>query len=108
MYMSEILGYKKIYELFKEQKEKLKQDTTLKNIFLQFVERWLNIKSESPLIFKERDKWDDEIAIVVFMLKEIGEEEKFKEWYSFWKSVFGRDFEVEFNSLENKTIIRWR
>jgi hypothetical protein len=38
--------------------------------------------------------------------KGIGEERKFKEWYDFWKSVFGRDFEVRFE--EKKIILNWR
>jgi len=104
--MSEVIGFKKLYELFREQKDKLKEDSVLKKLFVDFAEKWLKAKSESPLIIKERDEWDDEIAIVIFTLKEVGEEQKFKEWYDFWKSVFGRDFEVKFE--EKRIILNWR
>jgi hypothetical protein len=104
--MSEVIGFKKLYELFREQKDKLKEDSILRNLFIDFSEKWLKTKSQSPLILKERDEWDDEIAIVIYMLKEIGEEQKFKEWYDFWKSVFGRDFEVRFE--EKRIILNWR
>jgi hypothetical protein len=104
--MSEVWTYKKIFEVFRQDKERLLKDEEYKKTFVGFVEKWLKIKSESPLILKERDKWDDEIAVVVFMLKKIGEEEKFKEWYDFWRTIFGRDFDVIFE--EKKIFLNWR
>jgi hypothetical protein len=104
--MSEVWSYKKIFEVFRQDKERLLKDEEYRKTFVGFVEKWLKIKSESPLIMKERDEWDDEIAIVIFTLKEIGEEQKFKEWYDFWRTVFGRDFEVRFE--EKRTILNWR
>jgi len=104
--MSEVWSYKKIFEVFRQDKERLLKDEEYRKTFVGFVEKWLKIKLESPLILKERDEWDDEIAVVVFMLKEIGEEERFKEWYDFWRTVFGRDFEVRFE--EKRTILNWR
>ena len=104
--MSEVWSYKKIFEVFRQDKERLLKDEEYRKTFVGFVEKWLKIKSESPLIMKERDEWDDEIAIIIFTLKEIGEEQKFKEWYDFWRTVFGRDFEVRFE--EKRTILNWR
>jgi hypothetical protein len=104
--MSEVWSYKKIMEVFRQDKEKLLNDNEYRKTFVNYVEKWLRIKSESPLIMKERDEWDDEIAIVIFTLKEVGEEKKFKEWYDFWRSVFGRDFEVKFE--EKRIVLNWR
>jgi len=104
--MSEVWTYKKIMEVFRQDKEKLLSDNEYRKTYVDFVEKWLRIKSGSPLILKERDEWDDEIAIVVFTLKEIGEEEKFKEWYDFWRTIFGRDFDVRFE--EKRIILNWR
>jgi len=104
--MSEVWSYKKIFEVFRQDKERLLKDEEYRKTFVGFVEKWLKIKSGSPLIMKERDEWDDEIAIIIFTLKEIGEEQKFKEWYDFWRTVFGRDFEVRFE--EKRTILNWR
>jgi len=103
--MSEVWSFTKIFQTFRNEKDKLLSDSEYKKNFIGFIEKWLNLKASSPLILKERKDWDDEIAIVVQILNEIGEYEKYNNWYEFWKQIFGRDFSVVFD--EKRVFVKW-